>query len=196
VAESTVSAPDAPAPQIDLTRAAQPYDAVPIQAPLGDRESFYEPGAVTVAQLWLGQILEREAPVLRERMLRRLADAFDVKLTARARERAEELLASLDCHVEDEVFWKGAAEVANFAIYREAGERDAAELPTLEVANAAAAVLQDEIALPREELARATARRFGFGRMGKRVEESMDRGIARILERGLAREDGGQIVLP
>jgi hypothetical protein len=76
VAESTVSAPDAPAPQIDLTRAAQPYDAVPIQAPLGDRESFYEPGAVTVAQLWLGQILEREAPVLRERMLRRLADAF------------------------------------------------------------------------------------------------------------------------
>ena len=55
--------------------------------------------------------------------------------------------------------------------------REAAEIPIEEVANAAAALLKVHVSLPLTDLARETARQFGFERMGPKVQVRMVRGF-------------------
>ena len=75
-------------------------------------------------------------------------------------------------------------------------ERDASELPLPEVANAAARVLARHVALSAEDLARETARQFGFGRLGNQVRSVMDAGIARLVQQGRAVMQQDRVRLP
>ena len=69
----------------------------------------------------------------------------------------------------------------HYEIYRVAGEgddkRDARDLPQQEIANAAAAVLQNQIGLPEEDLVRETVRLLGYTRLGTSVRPAMEAGI-------------------
>ena len=62
--------------------------------------------------------------------------------------------------------------------------RRAQEIPSEEVAGAAAYVLDRQVALPLEELEREAARLFGFTRRGKQVTAKMQAGIRLLQERG------------
>ena len=75
------------------------------------------------------------------------------------------------------------------------GQREADDLPLQEVANAAHDVLRKSIRMPAEDLARETARLFGFQRMGTKVSKRMHAGISRLIEDGRAAHKGEQVVL-
>ena len=48
---------------------------------------------------------------------------------------------------------------------------------------------------PLDELVRETARLFGFQRLGRLVDEHVRKGIEGLVARGIARPEGGVIVL-
>jgi len=68
--------------------------------------------------------------------------------------------------------------------------------PPEEIANAAQHLLSQHISLPLDDLVRETARLFGYQRTGQRVEPAMRRGIALLLTRQMAREEGGMVIQP
>lgn len=76
----------------------------------------------------------------------------------------------------------------------EESRREAKDLPYPEIANAACEVLRSQFGLPKEDLARETAKLFGFTRMGAALEACMEAGIALALDQGRAIERGGVIV--
>ena len=102
---------------------------------------------------------------------------------------------------EERVFlWRPDTDRAAFKAWRTVDEdaedaRDVEDVPPEEIAAAARHVLEGHIAMPRKDLCRETARVLGWPRLGSTVERCMDEGIARLLERGDAREDGDNIVM-
>ena len=64
-----------------------------------------------------------------------------------------------------------------YSEYRPDSDRDAADLPPEEIANAIQQILINSISLPLPDLAKACAQVFGFTHMGSNIEASMLRGF-------------------
>ncbi len=180
------------------------YQAV-VVVPKGSSSDVYEPKAVATIHALAREVLELEAPIHRALFQRRLAGAYEARLTSKVRARLDALVASLPAAeqpvLHGEFLWRRDQDPAAWSTWRAPGDgpdaqRDAEEIPPQEVAACAAEVLAAQIALPREDLARETARRLGFARMGKRVEEAMAAGLALLIDRGRARVEGDNLVAP
>ncbi len=101
----------------------------------------------------------------------------------------------------DGVLWAAGRAPGEWRGFRvpEDGEgnvREAEEIPVVEVANAAEALLRREIALPAESLAREVARLFAITRLGRTVRTCMDAGILALAARGGCVVDGDTVRLP
>ena len=66
----------------------------------------------------------------------------------------------------------------------------------MELANAAQAVLADNVSLPTEALAREVARVFGVQRVGTGALEQASRGVRALVARGDALADGESVRVP
>ena len=102
-------------------------------------------------------------------------------------------------HEGDLFLWPDGLDPAAYRAFRIPGDsanarRDATDLPPEEIANAAQHLLNQHISLPMDDLVRETARLFGYQRTGPRVEHAMSRGIALLLRRHTAREEGGMVI--
>src|SRR5690606_5952857 len=192
----------AAAPIADAAR--EVYAVCAAEALPADVGGLHDGRATATIRRLVREVLDREAPVHVDLLCRRVADAFGARLTARARERilavVDRLPAAERPNGRDGFLWLPGVEPAGWRRYRVPdaavpdSQRDADEIPPEEVANAAAAVLGEQVALPREDLLRETSRRLGFLRLGARVDEAMRRGVELLIARGDAREDGGTIV--
>lgn len=61
--------------------------------------------------------------------------------------------------------------------------RDVGDLPLEEIANGALYLLRQTISLPRVDLVRETSRLFGFGRMGRPIEDRLLLGVDLLIRR-------------
>ncbi|MEZ6195336.1 MAG: DUF3320 domain-containing protein [Planctomycetota bacterium] len=162
----------------------------------GDEEAFLRPDRTRDVAAHLAEVVAEEGPVAIDRAFRRVAAAWGFrKLTARPRGRLETALAATSVVVRGDFLWPHDLDPARWDRFRpphpdDPSPRKAEEIPPEELAMAALDVLRDAISLPREELARKTARRFGISRLGARVESAMEAGIAGLLARGAAVADG------
>ncbi|HEB52580.1 MAG TPA: DUF3320 domain-containing protein, partial [bacterium] len=138
--------------------------------------------------------LRAEAPVVFDRLARRVADAWRIgRVTAKVRERVRRALPA--AAVEDDgVCWCDAEQRATFRGFRvpveERAERDVDELPAVEIDHAMAWLLRQHRALAQEDLLRETARVFGIHRLGSRVREVMTDALQRVLASERGRADG------
>jgi len=174
-------------------------------------ERFYDADTAPLVAAALGELVAGEAPIAFEAAARRVAECFGVeRLTERARTVVEAAVRAGGLHREDDrgtiVLWSGADAAATYASFRPAAEavgrraprggepeREAEDLSTRELANAAAWSLATWGAMERRDLARETARLFGFARMGRRVEERIDAALDRLIAEGRALEDGASL---
>jgi very-short-patch-repair endonuclease len=189
--------PAAPPPSDDAVYAACS------PAPAGAADDLHLPSATPTLAALAAQVLEREAPIHRDLLCRRIAGAFEARSTQRVRERILGVVAALPAGtrpVEREGFlWPAGLDPDTWRGFRvpsaedPASARSADEIPPEEIANAVAAVLGEQVALPRADLIRETGRRLGFARTGSRVEEAVQAGLALALSRGEAHEDGERI---
>ncbi len=72
--------------------------------------------------------------------------------------------------------------------------RNANEIPPEEVANAAAAVLRDQVSMDADDLSREAGRVLGFNRMGKQLKARMSLGLDVLVQRGRVRREGSQLL--
>jgi hypothetical protein len=182
----------------------KPYVA---SRPAGDSDGFYDPGKTPRAVKSLMKAAEREAPIHHELLARRVAGLWGVtRLTGKAQARAEELVRQAVAEgllrVEGGFVWLASQSPADYAGFRaplDGGEplRHIEEVPPAEVGNAALAVLDQMVALPREELDRAVAELFGFARVTRRVQPTIDAAVQGLLDAGrCVLDENGNVALP
>ncbi|MEO0479414.1 MAG: AAA domain-containing protein, partial [Planctomycetota bacterium] len=180
------------------------YQSTP-SSQLGTNEQFFTPASDGALREFAGRVLELEAPIVERLLQRRLVDAFEQRLTKKARDRVADVLAALPEAVRPRMhegaYWRPDQDPLQFAIYRVPDEssedpREADEIPVIETVNAALDLVQASIALPKDELVREMARQFGFARLGSRVEVAMTSGVDTALAKGalILKSDGSVVV--
>ena len=182
--------------QAPAKKAAQPpvYRATLLPAYALDADAFLEPQNQKRIVRALADVLEREAPIRESLLIRRVTQSFGI---ARAGSRIQRYLMQLLSAAKlqtttqngERFYWTPKQDPDHYETYRVAGEgddkRDARDLPQQEIANAAAAVLQNQIGLPEEDLVRETARLLGYTRLGTSVRPAMETGIAYGEQKGI-----------
>ncbi|MCB9876836.1 MAG: DUF3320 domain-containing protein [Planctomycetes bacterium] len=157
---------------------------------------FTDPLALDLVRTQVRVLLEVEGPLVFDRFVRSVADAWQVsRVTERVRDRAREALPK-GALVDGDVVWFDTAQRDAFAGFRTpgeggSGERDADELPAVEVDNAVAWLLRQHQAIGVDDLLREAARCFGMTRLGSVVRQVMAAAVERLVASGRGQRDEG-----
>ncbi len=190
---SSVAPPVREAP---LVREPEPYRAWEGEQ-RGSRDALTESGDDRGAVRLVREIVEFEAPVLEEIVVRRLAPAYGVdRVTAKVRARCGEIVAKAVAsgvvRREGDALWPARGELA---CEPRAGERALDEVPLAERAAAVVWVLREQVSLPMSELVREASRVLGVARVSAKLAGIMEEGVAEAVRRGEAEVDGESVSL-
>jgi very-short-patch-repair endonuclease len=196
-APSRPSAPEEPRLPVYL-----PYV---VKRSLGTPDDFHQPAADAAIRRVIADVTRQEGPISLRLAARRVAAHWGIaRMSEKVVERVRRVLPSADVLVQSsatgEFLWPSGKGPETYDAFRVPGsdadsDRDAADLPLEEVANAALFLLRRHISAPEEEIVREASRLFGFRRTGTVVEARMRAGIALLVDRGRARRDGAAVVL-
>ncbi len=172
---------------------------------LGSQEDFYEASAEPKIRRVLAQIVAHEGPIHVDLAVRRAAAHFGFeRVRAKAQERIRELIRGDAVrtvqHGEDLFLWPLDVDPSTYAAFRLPGDhteaqRSAEEIPPEEIRNAALAVLETQVSVPQDDLAREVGRQFGYQRMGPAARDRMLAGIELCVANGSASKSADSIVL-
>ncbi len=173
--------------------------------PLGSADVYDEAAGPTLVGM-LRSIVATESPITAEFAKLRLARACGVQsLRQRFSDRFDEVLRAATRSGAVKRFgddlWAPDHDPDRFVGYRVPGEhedaqRDLDDVPTVEIRNAVLRVVSEQFGLPREELVREAARRFGVKRATARVAERIGEAIDMAVEQGRAQESEGRVTQP
>lgn len=168
--------------------------------PLGTATDLPTAGSDPRARDAFCAIVLAEAPVRHDLALERLAGLYQVgRVTQRVLDQldpvARAVLDAGQVRLVDGVLWTTAQDPAAWRAFRTptdegAAARSAEELPDVEIANAAAWILAQQLSLDVDDLLREVARLFGYARLGSTVKARMDVGLRALVARGEAALDG------
>ena len=151
----------------------------------------------------VAQVLEQESPISKNLLCKRVLSAWGIsRLGTRISAHFDQIFADLKLKESGDTtnrfFWKTEHNPHNYTGLRTSGDdaqkRDAEDLPPEEVANGIKQILSHQISLPVADLSREAARLFGYSRSGANVETAMQKGIAKAIQLGMAKEENGRIV--
>jgi len=152
----------------------------------------------------IARVLEQESPISKNLLCKRVLSAWGIsRLGTRISAHFDQIFAEMDLRESGDAanrfFWKQDHDPQAYQGWRASSEdaqkRDAEDLPPEEIANVIKQILSHQISLPVADLSRETARLFGFSRTGANVETAMQKGMARALQLGIAKEENGRMVL-
>ena len=143
-------------------------------------------------------IIQAEAPVSRGLLYRRALAVVGIsRIGPRLASYFDALLKSRDypSTIADGVifYWNKEQDPDKYDMYRPDSDREATDIAPEEVMVAVCEVLDQQGALPEEDLLRQLAKCFGFSRMGDYVIQSMRRGLHKALDSGRAFVEGGRV---
>lgn len=217
--------PDQPASHVQTPGSAHPEEAPasepPEGGPLGPEEQVHpgleelpggrapeeletRAGLQALGRRLADRVLARESPVSLEAVCRRVAASYGMgrtgkRLRAAVRRGLELLPPSRRPHVREGFLWAPGQDPRTWRVFRthpEGEGRKAGEIPLEELANAAEAVLQRQVALPRDDLCREVARLFGIRRLGRRVQARITKALDLLAARGGCLLEGDSAALP
>jgi very-short-patch-repair endonuclease len=196
ITEDSVLAPPAPA------SAALPYEVCRLQRAHMATEDFYLPQSTSLLVAQITQVVNAEGPISFTLLARRVIQAWGMtQVGSRIRARLQEVCSGLfytkTRRGDVTFYWPRDISPQDYRRFRIPGERrEAEDLPTEEIANAAHEVLAAQISLPEEDLLREVARLFGYQRTGPTVQACLQQGVDLLVSRGQARREGdGRIIL-
>lgn len=183
---------------------ARPFE-LPQRRRRGASKHFYEPDRVERIAEQLVGLVAAAGPLQRDHAYREVIEGYGLgTLGSRIRGILDGALASSAGRLvvdADGFLWVAGAENDDRELLRlptpgsQRSERDAEQLPSVEIANAAAWVLTRAKSIEREALVRETAKLFGIVRLGRHVRSAMERGIERLLNRGGVTVEGDRLIL-
>lgn len=161
-------------------------------------EFFYEAKSSQHILSQINSIMRTESPISLDLLCKKILASWGIaRRGQRIDERFRNIFKKTDiysCIHKDKIFlWLNKSQCENYEKYRLNSNRDATELPPEETANAIKQILQEQISMPREDLARAASLRLGFSKMGNNVKAAMDLGIDEALKRSLIKQENDKM---
>lgn len=190
-------------PSITTTEGiGQLYSAAVLSSAWGGRDEFFGPSATMTLRSRIIQMVTAEAPVHIAEVAKRVAACWGIeRCTARVSSRIAQVVSMLERNGElfqDQHFlWKSSDQQTTHFLFRPAGPNGVARDPLMvaaeEIASAMLFVLEQNGALERDELIRATGRLFGLSRVRAPVAERLSVGLERLVRSGECRLENGRI---
>ncbi|MEZ4236730.1 MAG: DUF3320 domain-containing protein [Myxococcota bacterium] len=179
----------------------EPYVVTELAVVSEDPKSLYDAGQQEAVARAVREVLDVEGPLHLAELTRRVGAAFgQKKLSAKAKRRITTVAKALDppAAFRDGFVWRGSDDPTWFDRLRgptaDGATRDADAIPPEEVVLAVKLVLTDNLAMPRAELVRQTARLFGLVRLGRKITQAMERGIDQLVAQGGAELQGDRVI--
>ena len=196
-----------PAPVVCETASDTPtYRAADLPPTPMSSDVFVSPQSTRAIQSLIRQILEAEAPICESLLTRRLMQCAGItRAGARLQARVVAMLAAMRITKTDSntqaVYWHESQDPQTYNGFRATGtdmhKRDAKDIPSVEIANAIAAVLEQQIGLPRADLVRETAAVLGYARAGAQVAAAISDGLAHAEAQGrVVVDENDYVTLP
>lgn len=148
-------------------------------------DGFFDPKNRETVLYQLREVLVRESPISFPLLSRRIASAWEIRLTGRATAYLKLLLSETTAREEDDngvpFWWALGLDAREYATYRvpflPADRRDPADIPTAEYAACIAHLTRGCGSLSEGEAIREAGRLFGYTRMTPQLEAGIRRGI-------------------
>jgi len=178
-----------------------PYDVI---QPMGGSEEFYLPESNASIRQMIEEIVETEGPMAFDRLARLITNLWGMsKAGKKIRERVKKLIpaATLEivCDRGIAFVWTKASlnqVYEGFRIPADGGyKRGMDEIPTVEIANAARAILRQQIQLPAEALMAEVARSFGFQRTTENMRSHIQAAVDELIQSNFCRPVNGDLIL-
>lgn len=160
----------------------------------GEPDSFYERPAGARIRKVIEEVVECEAPISLDLLVKRLAEQWGIqRATANVVDRVLTLAQTAEVSIvaadERQFVWKRGVSPDTYEQFRipgtsEDSRREAKDISPEEVANAICHIMTEQGSMPRADLIRETGRLLGFQRIGQNVEKSVQAGIALLEQRG------------
>jgi very-short-patch-repair endonuclease len=199
VAETPAAAPT----DAGALAGSQPYRRHLLSGDGRTSEGLYSIWSAERVMADIDAIVQTEAPVRRELLQYRVAEAWGVgRVTTRCRERIDHILSQMHqtgrVRLLNDVVWTVSLDPETYAGFRVPSEEDPDARPfehvtVQELANAASAILAAAISLPRSTLRREVCRVFGVQRATPRLEMIAEAGIRELAEREACVIEGDQV---
>ncbi len=150
----------------------------------------------------LRKVIETEAPINKELVIRRVMDSFDiVRSTPKLHRYIDDVVAAMTYpkttqSEEVQIIWSDTVKPTGYAVYRPNGtgdnNREVTDVPYAEAANAVLAILYDEVSLPKEDLVKEAAKLMNY-RMGSNVSAVFTAAVDLVIGKKLAYCDENNI---
>lgn len=170
-----------------IETAAMPYESYDLPKTY-ESEMFYEPGTMSVIVAHIKNMLATEAPISKKAVYKRILGAFGIsRLGSRVEAVLDQAMESVNkketTENENVFYWLPEQDSDNYMGYRVDNpegsiKRSMEDIPSVEIINALMEVLAEQIALPKEDLIRETARKFGYTRLGTVIEAAVSYAIS------------------
>ena len=142
-------------------------------------------------------IVNAEAPILKENLMRKVFASYGVtksKATEEAFEKALKASKVKSTKAKGAVFcWNGAQDPKTYSGIRISTDRSGEEICQQEIRNAICYVLNQKGALPKDELLKETSLLFGYKRLGKNLEAALAAGLQWAKSSGAVISAGNKI---
>ena len=163
-------------------------------------EDFFFTDSYSILLSQIRKIMESEAPISKSLLCKKILSEWGIsRLGTRVEAQIETALDTLNIYrteYEGLVFcWNDKEQCASYSIYRPVSDREAADIPPEEIANAIRQLLTDSISLPAADLIKACAQQFGFARMGSNIDAAMQRGIREAVKRNYAKIENERVTI-
>lgn len=135
-------------------------------------------------------VVRNEAPISRALLCKRVLNSFAItRMGTRIATRMEHLLKLSGFKTTGKnpcFYWDIGQDPKSYNVYRPISEREALDVAPEEIAVAVYHILEEQGALPEDDLLRETAHRFNYMRIGDNVMASMKQGVAYAIKSGRA----------
>ncbi|MFB3788680.1 MAG: DUF3320 domain-containing protein [bacterium] len=188
----------------DALPGARPYIPYDVIQSMGGSEEFYLPESNALIRQKIEEIVETEGPVAFDRLARLITNLWGMsKAGKKIRERVKKLIPAATLEIVSDrgiVFvWTKASlnqVYEGFRIPADGGyKRGMDEIPTVEIANAARAILRQQIQLPAEALMAEVARSFGFQRTTENMRSHIQAAVDELIQSNFCRQTNGDLIL-
>jgi len=138
----------------------------------------------------LKALVETEQPLVDTYIYKRIATAWNVpRVSAKLRQIVDRLLqfAYRDTKTSPSqtLYWDNALVAAAYDCYRTGSDRDVADIPLIELMNAMAYAVEQQVSVPTDDLKRQTIRMLGFSRSGVKAEQATQQALSELVSRGV-----------
>ena len=189
-----ISAEDIVYPEDDT--ALETYQMAKINPPVinGSIETLLLHGRL--AAMDVREIVRVEQPIRLNYLVKRVAKEWkmprvSLRLTEWVRHAAAGCYFDKNEPADNPTIWASEDRRGGWKKYRKSHGRDLEEIPPCEVCNCIAFVIQQQVAMPSDELKRQVAHQLGFCRMGQKMDKCLEGCIQRMLSAEELREDNG-----